>query len=232
MTNTSNATCVGAAIFNVVNDARSNIDNVNVQTKLFSAALLSFGLVMLTLGHQILEPALGTLGAVGGVVLVYGFIGETYEHEIDLCDHALIFAGVSAFCGALLMISMARCAVWMITFFVMSAIGHQFSTSLLGRQSDESSFLELSIYPDWLLILSTSVFMSLLLRKHKKYTDIVITSMAGGMCFSVALRSLFNTVEDRVSYITSCVLAICGIPIQLRVSKLFAKKKDRDKSGP
>jgi hypothetical protein len=217
--NHSNDTCIGEILYNVFEDGRSHVTSFDFTSDVFATILIIFGISMICLGSFVLEPFIAISGAIGGVAIVYGFTGSEYQDDDDLCTKALAFAVVSSFLGAILMVSVARCALWIIVFFSANAVGHQFCVEVLSRREDRNSFLNVSVVPDWLIISGSSVFVSLLIRKYKTWMRILVTSVLGSICLSTGLKFLSNDrdIPEWVFVISTIVASVIGIFLQNRL---------------
>ena len=225
--NHSNDTCVGEVLYNVFDVGRSHVTSFDFTSDLFASVLVVFGVSMVCLGSFVLEPFLATAGAVGGAAIVYGFTGSEYQNNEDLCTKTLAFAGVAALLGAILMVSVSRCALWILVFFSANALGHQFCVEVLAKNESAGSFLNLRVAPDWLIISGSSIFVSVLLNKYKTWLKVIVTSVLGSISLSTGLKFLVNDRDfpEWIFVTFTLIVSVFGIFVQKRLETQKNKKK-------
>ena len=223
--------CLGIAVYNAVTATRDHVSSMDSASLSISVCVAVAGLVICFVGYLIIEPCLATSGFLIGVAVAYGFIHDQKQMNIDLCTRGLAYALFSGVVGSILFIAVARCALWIIVFIALMVIGHELADELGTHHiDDQNTFLDVPLFPQWLVIFIVSLTLSFISRRYKKYTYAFTTSAFGAWCTSSGIKSSIaeNDVPQWIFSIVVLVLFSFGFATQIYLMKRLKQKKDDD----
>jgi len=149
------------------------------------AALILFGTLSSLFGFLFLEPFLFLLGLIGGFSVAAIFQTEQTVVSTDVCTHGLAFAALCGLAVGVLMVSLVRCAAWLLVCLSFSLVVRQV---MLLFPTDEATFLGLPFVPHWIIVVASTLLVSLVARKTERWTRLILTAVLGSLCFIIGVR--------------------------------------------
>ena len=167
----------------------------------------------------------------------YGFLADQEFRsyvDLDVCTRGLWYALFCGVVGAVLFVSLARCALSALVFFACVAVGQQLASEF-GTPTRSEVLLGVPLVPHWVCIVLGALAVTSLSRSHESATRVLVMASLGAWCVTAGVRSAVVASDGPPEWVFAVLFVVTfafGAAAQRTLQARLRKRKRPPDAAP